>query len=934
MQTQPVVKDSRNVPSGSTPVPKIDDRLRQAALDRDRVPVLILLKEQPQKELYLRAQSERRIQLETAEAALTASIASGERQPQLMAQKTLDELTMETRRETAFAMERQVGHLQQALMDRLTAAGATNLFKFRLINMVRAEIPSRLLATLESDDLVAQIGLVEREQIQMDLNAIWTGASAFWTAGFTGSGETVAVLDSGVDASHPALIGRVQGRNFVANNPACSPADRATSSDLNGHGTHVAGTIAGFSNALAPFGRGVAYGVSSIYNGKIGCNDGSVWVDARLSALVDALLNSPARIINNSSNFIAAAPEDDLGARQIDALIDVFDLVWVNSAGNWGPGARTLGSPAQAYNIISVANIDTRQSLNRELAVVAPSSSRGPTAGGRAKPDIAAPGTNIISALAGTGLFTIKTGTSMAAPHVAGAAALLRQAGVRDRLQIKALLLNTTDTQSWDSSRGWGYMNLQRAFEQRQWITSAELAPIAGASQLWRVTIPAGKSFFATAVWNRYLNAEATAMSLRDVDLYIFGRSSGALLARSDGFLNNVEQIGYRNSTASPVDVVVRLQAANDGLSRLAGSGEPFALAVSEPAVVPIRGPTFSGGCNPPATVNLGLVTFSCTITNTGDLASVGGSAHLSDGMREVVRNTIGPIAPQGSLTTTFSFVATSAGSVSLRFGLSDTGFLAAPVFSAPFSIVISAPLTAPAITEVVHGASFAPEIAAATWVTIRGRDLAPTTRIWVASDFVGNQLPTSLDGVSVRINGRPALVYYVSPTQLNVLAPDDAQTGSVAVQVTTRAGASNQFIARKIALSPSPFSFTAAGTVFAAAVHVDGAYVAPAGAFGTGAASRPARPGDVISIYGTGCGPGIPFTPAGQIVSTAGPLTLPSSASIGGVDARIEYAGVAGSGLCQFNVIVPNLVPGNWPFLLTVGGITSTFRPPVPVSR
>jgi uncharacterized protein (TIGR03437 family) len=933
MQTQPVVKESRNIPSGSTPVPKIDDRLRRSALELDRVPVLILLKEQPQKELYLRARSDRRIQLETAEAALAASVASGERQPQLRAQKTLDELTMETRRETAFALERQVGHLQQALMDRLTAGGATDVFKFRLINMVRAEIPSRLLPTLESDDLVAQIGLVEREQIQMDLNAIWTGASTFWAAGFTGSGETVAVLDSGVDALHPALIGRVQGRNFVANNPACSPADRATSSDLNGHGTHVAGTIAGFSNALAPFGRGVAYGVS-IYNGKIGCGDGSVWNDARLAALEDALLMSAARIINNSSGSLAAAPEDDLSTLVIDAVIDVFDLVWVNAAGNSGPGARTLGSPAQAYNIISVANVDTRISLNRELAVIAPSSSRGPTAGGRAKPDIAAPGTSIISAQAGTSTFSIKTGTSMAAPHVAGAAALLRQAGVKDRLRIKALLLNTTDSSGWNSSRGWGYMNLQRAFEQRQWITSAELAPIPGASVLWRATIPAGKSFFSTAVWNRYLNLEPAALFLRDVDLYIFGRTTGALLARSDGSLDNVEQIGYRNTTASPMDVVIRLQAANAGFNRLAGSNEPFALAVSEPAVVPITGPVFSGGCNPPATVNPGLVTFSCTLINTGDLASVGGSAQLLDGTREVARNNVGPIAPQGSLTTTFSFVASGAGSLSLRLGLSDTGFLAAPVFAAPFSILVTAPATAPTITEVVHGASFVPEIAAATWVTIRGRDLAPTTRIWVASDFVGNQLPTALDGVSVRINGRPALVYYVSPTQLNVLAPDDAQTGSVAVQVTTRAGTSNQFIARKIALSPSPFSFTAAGTVFAAAVHVDGAYVAPAGAFGAGAASRPARPGDVISIYGTGCGPGIPFTPAGQIVSVAGPLTLSSSASIGGVAARIEYAGVAGSGLCQFNVIVPNLAPGNWPFLLTVGGVTSTFRPPVPVNR
>jgi uncharacterized protein (TIGR03437 family) len=66
------------------------------------------------------------------------------------------------------------------------------------------------------------------------------------------------------------------------------------------------------------------------------------------------------------------------------------------------------------------------------------------------------------------------------------------------------------------------------------------------------------------------------------------------------------------------------------------------------------------------------------------------------------------------------------------------------------------------------------PAIAANTWVTIAGANLAPVgdARIWQGSDFVNNQMPTSLDGVSVTVNGQPAYVYYISPTQVNILTP------------------------------------------------------------------------------------------------------------------------------------------------------------------
>jgi uncharacterized protein (TIGR03437 family) len=243
-----------------------------------------------------------------------------------------------------------------------------------------------------------------------------------------------------------------------------------------------------------------------------------------------------------------------------------------------------------------------------------------------------------------------------------------------------------------------------------------------------------------------------------------------------------------------------------------------------------------------------------------------------------------------------------------------------------PVTFTVQAPAALPAITQngIVNAASVSDAIAPGAWVSIFGSNLSATTRQWRTADFVNGALPTTLDGVSVTIDGKAAAVAYISPTQLNVLAPDDAATGLLSVQVNAPAGISASALALEQTAAPAFFQFRAPTTVYVAGTHADGSYLAGTALVQQGIAGTPAKPGETIVVYGTGFGATQPAISATALVSTPLPLADLQNLRIriGGADAAIAYAGLISPGLYQFNVLVPPLTNGDYPIVAELRGL------------
>lgn len=222
-----------------------------------------------------------------------------------------------------------------------------------------------------------------------------------------------------------------------------------------------------------------------------------------------------------------------------------------------------------------------------------------------------------------------------------------------------------------------------------------------------------------------------------------------------------------------------------------------------------------------------------------------------------------------------------------------------------------------PLVTGVINGANFQEGVASATWLTITGFNLSDETAVWFSESAggaaqSGGPLPTELAGVSVAVNGLPAYVQFVSPQQINVLAPDDPTVGRIEVTVDKKGAVSSPIEIAKRAIAPELFRFQPREGRYPAAVHPDGALLGPERLFRT-QTTRPANPGEIVLLFGAGFGPTEPPTPTRFLVVRPAPLAAPVAATIGGQPADVLFGGIVASGLYQFNVVVPEgLTPGD----------------------
>jgi uncharacterized protein (TIGR03118 family) len=225
--------------------------------------------------------------------------------------------------------------------------------------------------------------------------------------------------------------------------------------------------------------------------------------------------------------------------------------------------------------------------------------------------------------------------------------------------------------------------------------------------------------------------------------------------------------------------------------------------------------------------------------------------------------------------------------------------------------------------TAITNAAQAGASIAANTFVTITGTNLAATKRPWRASDFTGNTLPTTLDGVTVTMNGRPTYISYISPVQINLLTPVDLpNSGMVAVVVSNYNLTSNSVNVQAQATAPSLFLFNS--DKYVAALHSDNkSFVGPTTLIAN--ITTPAKPGETVVLYGNGFGQTVPAVSNGQVVISAAPLAGTATVTVNNVSATVVFAGLVAPGLYQFNVTLPATLPnGDVPVVAGIGGATS----------
>ncbi|OAT79793.1 S-layer homology domain-containing protein [Desulfotomaculum copahuensis] len=424
--------------------------------------------------------------------------------------------------------------------------------------------------------------------------------------GLTGAGEVVAIADSGLgngDMSDPVP----DLKSAPGQKPKVimlkSWAGRARADDPLGHGTHMAATIAGTGAASDGRYAGLAPG-ANLYFESILNAAGKIDPPADLTSLFTPAYAADARIHvdgwgTETNAYLSGAAQTDAFVRQHPDFLVIF------GAGNSGPAAGTLTAEANSKDALVVgASESVRPSFGPDsdnAAKLAPFSSRGPTADGRVKPDLVAPGTAIISAcsplikgnLPGDPDYTRMSGTSMAAAVAGGAAVLLRQyfgqTGVPDpsAALMKAALINGADPVSGGGA-GFGRLDLAQtvlSLQQKAFAAVDERNPLTRGDRdtyYFKVSDPA-RPFKATLAWTDPPSVPGAARTLiNDLNLVV-ETPDGHFVTDSRDANNNVQQVVIPHPVPGTYAVIAKAARISRGVAPGAAPGQDFALVYGQP---------------------------------------------------------------------------------------------------------------------------------------------------------------------------------------------------------------------------------------------------------------------------------------------------------------------------------------------------------------
>ncbi|MCX4530557.1 S8 family serine peptidase [Streptomyces sp. NBC_00841] len=394
---------------------------------------------------------------------------------------------------------------------------------------------------------VEKIWLDARVDAAMETSNAQIGTPAAWEAGLTGKGVKVAVLDTGVDLTHPDLKDRVsETKSFIEGQEVA---------DRNGHGTHVSSTVGGSGAASDGKEKGVAPG-ATLAVGKVLTDQGFGSESQIIAGMEWAAKDVQAKIVSMSLGSSQGSDGTDPMAQAVNTLSKDTGALFVIAAGNAGyPGS--IGSPGAADSALTIGAVD---SADRR----APFSSQGPRFGDNAlKPDLSAPGVDILAArsqlVSGSGPYTSKSGTSMATPHVAGVAALLAEKHPDwSGQQLKDGLMSTSKQISGTSYEvGAGRVDVPSAVAAQ--ITATGSADLGFTSWPYEANKPVTKTLTYTNASDRPVTLALTAegaptgvVTLADSTLTVPAHGTAQTTVTGDG-------------TAAPVGATSGRIVAKDG---------------------------------------------------------------------------------------------------------------------------------------------------------------------------------------------------------------------------------------------------------------------------------------------------------------------------------------------------------------------------------